>query len=724
MSETNKGYIYVRNHESYTKYNACKLGKASNIVERDGQYATSEIKRGYFDPVFQIPIEEMGRLEISLQREFNKLNIKFDGGIEFYDKKIIDSIEPYLISNGFDYIKISKEEMSNMTRPIRERNSINKVITTNKTGTEIVNYVPRDYQNKIIEESKIYFEKNEKGILVLMCGVGKTLISLWITQKLNAQRILIGVPNRLLLNQWREVICMIFKNIPYLIVCDDIKTEHVTQFLKEYNNNCIVITTYASSYKVYKATQEINFTFDMKINDECHHLTSNNIQEDDRKTYVQILKINSKKQLSLTATMKLLENKENSRDEDIVVSNDNVEYFGEIIDKKCLLWAIDQNIITDYVIQTIITDEEQLEQQLAKFNVAEENDKRLFLSAFASLKSIFEKHSHHLLIYSNNTENSKKIIRYINLLINDNYFDIPDLYCSDYQGEMNSKIQKDIIEKFTKSNYGIIACVYCLGEGWDFPLLDGVVFAENMTSNIRIVQSALRSGRKNNNELTKKNKIILPILNRDDWLENNENVDLKKVREVIYQMGMEDETIIQKIKVFKIDVKKQPNYNKKESNSPVYEFGDYDDELTQTLRLKTRGRFAINSISYEKAKKIIIENNIKTKEEYNELCERDYRLSKDPETIFGNNFTTWIDYLSIENIFYNIDKCKEKIKNYLSKHDELKKYYMNLSMVTNELCKKDSSFPPHDLWIEYYNLKSLEDIIIIKNNKKRSGLIL
>ena len=388
------------------------------------------------------------------------------------------------------------------------------------------------------------------------------------------------------------------------------------------------------------------------------------------------------------------------------------------------MWAIDQNIITDYVIQTIITDEEQLEQQLAKFNVAEENDKRLFLSAFASLKSIFEKHSHHLLIYSNNTENSKKIIRYINLLINDNYFDIPDLYCSDYQGEMNSKIQKDIIEKFTKSNYGIIACVYCLGEGWDFPLLDGVVFAENMTSNIRIVQSALRSGRKNKNELTKKNKIILPILNRDDWLENNENVDLKKVREVIYQMGMEDETIIQKIKVFKIDVKKQPNYNKQESNSPVYEFGDYDDELTQTLRLKTRGRFAINSISYEKAKKIIIENNVKTKEEYNELCERDYRLSKDPETIFGNNFTTWIDYLSIENIFYNIDECKEKIKNYLLKHDELKKYYMNLSMVTNELCKKDSSFPPHDLWIEYYNLKSLEDIIIIKNNKKRSGLIL
>ena len=40
-------------------------------------------------------------------------------------------------------------------------------------------------------------------------------------------------------------------------------------------------------------------------------------------------------------------------------------------------------------------------------------------------------------------------------------------------------------------------------------------------------------------------------------LENNENHDLKKVKEVIYQMGLEDETITQKIKVFRIDIKKQ-----------------------------------------------------------------------------------------------------------------------------------------------------------------------
>ena len=52
-------------------------------------------------------------------------------------------------------------------------------------------------------------------MLVLMCGVGKTLISLWITQELNSNTILIGVPNKLLLKQWEEVICVLFQSVPH-----------------------------------------------------------------------------------------------------------------------------------------------------------------------------------------------------------------------------------------------------------------------------------------------------------------------------------------------------------------------------------------------------------------------------------------------------------------------------------------------------------------------------
>jgi len=316
-----------------------------------------------------------------------------------------------------------------------------------------------------------------------------------------------------------------------------------------------------------------------------------------------------------------------------------------------------------------------------------------------------------------------KLTQYIKMLLDDNYFDIPDLYYSNYHSEMKSKDQKEIINNFEKAKFGIITCVYCLGEGWDFPLLDAVVFAENMSSNIRIVQSALRASRKNKHQPNKITKIILPILNKDDWLENNNKPDLKKVREVIYQMGLEDETITQKIKVFRIEIEKQKHKKKKKEREMVDEFGEYDEELTTKLRLKTIKRIAL-STTYEKARKIIVSKNIKNKEEYFELCERDNRLSEEPEIAFKGQFTNWIEYLSIERIYYDLETCIEKVNELLILHNEIKNHNLDLSIVCKELCELDNNFPPNGLWVEYYNVKDLRDLITITNKKKKMGVIL
>ena len=1085
----NYGYIYIRYHEAYDKYDAFKLGITTNIPDRDTQYATGEIKRGIFEIVFEIPIEKMKNIEYLLHLKFYEFNCKINGGTEFFNKKIINLIEPFLINIGIKYRKLSNHEISTLLRRNRVKESFKKLIQILKLKRTKQIYIPRKYQTIIIKNAVIHFQQYDKGILVLICGVGKTLISLWITQELNSNTILIGVPSLKLMEQWEKVIRVLFKNVPCLFVSDGVGVKNIMQFLENNQHKCIVVTTYSSAHKIHSATKNLSFVFEMKINDECfpfetgiqtdagvikigklynmferkeelplilsfnendkkfeykkltyawrkenknllkiqmskkiikctenhkiltnngyieainlkendliiskydtnhidtivapclnndqlqliygsylgdghlsytsnnrlrlkiihcekqkeyclwkanmlnineltfiekngyskkpaytfqskifdldneiprdtkivpnwlldkidekgiaiwfmddgsvsryenndissitihsnnydeethikfvnkfkkydiecsyskvkekyyclnfnkvnalkllnlitpyihsdfnykisnihldkykwnnkfleygtlkitkitsiinngfrsdkpyvydievednhnfiigtidrnnnkyidgpivhncHHLTTSNMQlAHTTKKYIQMLNIPSVKQLSLTATLKQLES---MCDDGIVVSNDNVEYFGEIIDRKCLLWAINENIICDYVIQTIITNEEQLEQQLSRFHIIEENDKRLFLSAFASLKSIFDGHSHHLLIYSNNKDNLLKLIQYIKMLIDNNYFDIPDLYYSNYHSEMRSKDKKEIINNFEKAKFGIIACVYCLGEGWDFPLLDGVVFAENMTSNIRIVQSALRASRKNKNDINKKTKIILPILNKDDWLENSENSDLKKVREVIYQMGLEDETITQKIKVFRIDIEKQkPKTTEKEEREMVDEFGEYDDELTQKLRLKTIKRTAL-ATTYEKARKIIADKNIKSKESYYELCERDNRLSKEPEIVFRGQFTNWIEYLSIERVYYDLETCKNKVHEYLLLYPEIKKHYLDLSIISNELCKIDTLFPPNGLWVEYYNVKDLSDIITITNKKKKMGVIL
>ena len=734
---SDKGYIYVRNHSSY--YDTCKMGKTSCIPERDSQYSTGEITRGYFEIVFEIHIKKLSIIERLLQYEFRALNIRYDAGTEFYDKTVINLIEPYLNKIGVNYKRLNKQEISDLVRCNRVRQTMKKISIQSWLNALIMSaielkdlekpneleikddekkperhYNPRNYQTDIIEKSVEYFQQHDKGMLVLICGVGKTLISLWITQYLKSNTVLIGVPNKSLLYQWKEVVNLLFHNIPCLIISTGVVSKTVKEFLSNNRNNSIIITTYASSYKIFKSAREIDFIFDMKILDEAHHLTTSNMKlSDTDKKYIHILNVPSTKQLSLTATIKQIEGGCD------VISNDNVEYFGEIIDKKGLLWAINENIICDYVIQTIVTDHEQLdllETQITS-NKTKIN-KVLFLSAFSALKSIIDGHSHHLLIYSNNRNNSAKIVEYIKMLL-ETYFDIP-VYYSSYHSETNANEQKNIMNNFINAKYGIITCVYCLSEGWNCPLLDGVVFAENMTSNIRIVQSALRSIRKNKDEPNKMAKIIIPILN-SDWLDY-EKSDFKKVREIIYQMGLEDETITQKIKVYKINIPARIQYKSdinKINKNPDKEYNDkLTQELTEELRLKTISR-SIFGMTYEKARKIIAGLNINSKSSYYELCEKN-SLPRDPEISFKGQFSNWIEYLSIERNYYDLDTCKIKVCEYLNTVSDIRKYYLDLAVVIDKLCKIDNLFPPQGLWVDYYNVKDLRDII--PNKKKRVGI--
>ena len=71
-----------------------------------------------------------------------------------------------------------------------------------------------------------------------------------------------------------------------------------------------------------------------------------------------------------------------------------------------------------------------------------------------------------------------------------------------------------------------------------------------------------------------------------------------------------------------------------------------------------------------------------------------------------------------------METCKNKVSEYLLLYPEIKKHYLNFERVCNELCIKDALFPPNGLWVEYYNVKDLRDIIIIISKKKKMGAIL
>ncbi len=695
-----------------------KIGSTKYIIPRMKVYQT-----GYPDIVplecyYKISCKNYNCYDIDdmLKKYFDKyrlINLSSNGGTEWYNasKVTLEILEEYFINNNINFEKFNGDNIKNEINKQLSKKENKRIYHEDRQKNIIKPKKPYDYQKEIIDKTIKYFKDNNKGILVEPCGIGKSLISCWIGKDLNAQSILLGVPSLSLMKQWILTLNEIFPDYQYKIISceeDNTKITDITKFINKYSTKCIIITTYMSSYKVLNACN--NFIFDYIILDECHHLTTNNIEKFDKdgKMFVQILKIKSKKQLSLTATLKEIEDNN-------IISNTNNEYFGEIIDRRCLYWAIKENILCDYNIQTVIVNELI---SFENFNITSEIDKRLFIAAYCALKNINDGFSKHLLIYTNTTDNANKTIQYVNELIDNHYFDIT-VYASKYDSTMSLEEQTYVMDNFLESAYGILSSVYCLGEGWDCPQLYGQVFAENMSSNIRIVQSALRAGRKYKEDPHKKFNIIIPVLNNIDFI--NENDDFKKIKEIIYQMGLEDETVTQKIIVSKINCKKQNKFKLVLTN--IKDFGSFDEELTERIKLETKPRIQLG-ITYEKAKKIIqSNNNINNKDSYYKLCKIDNRLPLKPEESFKSTFKNWIDYLNIQRIFYTLDECKIKVNEYLKNNPDIQKNTLELSIISNKLSELDSLFPPSGLWVEYYNIKDLVELISINNTKKISILL-
>lgn len=452
------GYIYIRNNEDYKRYNIVKVGKTLDLNNRHSTYVTCEVIAGWYELIIEMDANRVNNIEKLIFQYFDNYHFKLSGGSEFFKIEIKDEI-------------IDMLSKTNLVFKVLNTSDINVYYKAYITPT--VEYNPRDYQIDIINKSLDFFTHNplNLGILNLPCGVGKTLISLWIALKLLCTNILICAPNKIIGDQWKKCVLTLFPNKALLIINGLTLNKHILKFFEKNSSNFVIIATYYSSLKL----NNLNLVFDINIIDEFHHLCSNS------KKYKEILNINSNKQLGLSATLL------------------NKNYDDNIIYTRNIKWAIENNIICDY--------------QIKCYNIKNNNIfNRLYISAYLSLFNILNSNTHHIIIYTNTIDECLNIIKYIDIL--KTTFIIENLYYSEF---CKSNINKNhIINSFTYSKYGILVSVYSLGEGVDLPIVDAVMFSNKMYSNIRIIQSALRASRKNKNEINKITKIIIPILYQDN----------------------------------------------------------------------------------------------------------------------------------------------------------------------------------------------------------------
>ena len=697
MNQTN-GYIYVRNHPSYDVDNACKMGKTNNIPERDIQYATGEIKRGYFEAVFQVSIEKMGIVERLLQNEFHKLNVKYDAGTEFYNKKIITLIEPYLITLGIKYKKLSNQEISDLVRCNRVKNIIKKIniqslihILKSKITNKQYIWNERYYQTKIITFSKDEILSQNKLYIELPTGGGKSYIVYKLFEYLKSKFIIIVSPRKIVNSQnISQKYLQILKD--NYITFNYSTDNNFDEYLKLSNKKIVICCTQSIS-KIYNKillNDIINITTWF---DEAHWGIEewiNNIKDDINSQFWLLNNKHIKYRIFTSASpnkLKLLQNK------NIFGKIYSPIKVKELIDLKWL------SKIKSYVYSENIKNINNINYIISDFN---EKNRTFGFSFHNKQKNAFNLFYKHYIQYKNDKTHIKPF-----LLVSDK-FTIDKEIILEYN-------YRDIkIYENTIYSIGYVVAKYSMG--YDFNKIDFMCLSDPKLSIQDIKQCIGRGIRpdglgKNGSNKEKILNVSLPV-----YIDVNGDNKYEKIIEVLKYLLYDIE-----IPYEEIEFKNRYTSTSNETTKP----NDYDgiNDVKSVLLNLLENKRTTHAITYEKTIKLIADKNIKSKESYYELCERDNRLSKEPEIVFKGQFTNWIEYLSIERIYYDLETCKNKVDEYLFLYPEIKKYHLDLSIISNELVKIDALFPPNGLWVEYYNVKDLRDIITI-TNKKKMGVIL
>jgi superfamily II DNA or RNA helicase len=243
--------------------------------------------------------------------------------------------------------------------------------------------------------------------------------------------------------------------------------------------------------------------------------------------------------------------------------------------------------------------------------------------------------------------------------------------------------------------------------GYDFSKLDFIAINDKKCSIQDIIQCIGRGLRIDKTNLNKYLVLFLPV-----YL--NENNDYEQIINVLKYLVLNIELDYDEIEF-------NNNRNNKEINN-ILNTNEYNGEnIMKTFLLNLLRLNIQKDITYNRAKKIIKKYNIQNKEEYYLLCNKNLKLTKEPEEKYNNQWTKWIDYLNInKNNYYDLKTCKEKVNKYIKLKPELRKHFLKLDIVCNELCKIDDKFPPNGLWVnECYDVGTLNEIIIIDNIKNK-----
>lgn len=675
-------------------YNQHKIGSTKHPINRIQQYKTSYFSENNnkltYIKLYNIFENNCYEIDELLKRDTNRGFERFyeldnfnNVGTEFYNLNCTKQLEKWFDINNieFEEYDINKCVRVPIKKFLKEEHCKYKIYLREENKIKNVGINPREYQFNTYDKMCAHYKQHNNGKLIWPCGIGKTFMCLlFIKQQMNKYRkILIGVPSIILIKQFVKTIEKIFNETEYLISDQHINTSKIL----------FIITTYHSCYKF------LNFKFDLVIGDECHHLVQ---KEDKTSGFIKFHDIWGRKKLYMTATEKFKDDEKYSMDCE--------ETFGKTIDEKSTKWAIDSNYITDYNVIIIKNSKEFINKLIDKFEICHD-DTKLFLSAYLTLQSLQQfSDLSHILIYTNSTSNADKVNKYISKLINISQIQKEEVYYNSLHSNKDFDLSYEI-NKFNISKFGIISCVHIFGEGFDLPSINGIIIAENMTSEIRIVQYCLRANRLLKSNPNKKAYYMIPYCHSFKNC-NSAGDEFQNVRHIISRLKNVDENIYQKIETWNCWDYLFEKFKTKEESLIKFKRNPFDPlelEIKKSIELcqiteqleydhlqnKFRNIPDLKTKTDPRVKKIISEHKLK----YSEI-----------EKYFGSSgvWKNWYDFLVISCANYpmNVKTWKEKsAQNLTSIRD-----YINFAQKSSDLPVMADEYFNKVLGVENFSLSS------------------
>jgi len=453
--------------------------------------------------------------------------------------------ESNLFGTNTEILKILKKELKNIPTTsfdpsIYKEKPKDGLMT--KSGFDEGRWSPFAYQQVIIDIIKKEFEKEDKGNVILPCGTGKTLISLWLKEQMKFEKVLVFLPSLALLNQtmteWHtqktddyQTMCVCsdksiklsedetgYSKEEYALLEESLRLEgendRITtdpNTIKKFIDNhekFVIFSTYHSSKEIKDACGE-NKKFDCIFYDESHNIATIK-SKTSKESFTQSHHIASEKKLFMTATPKIVNpdlidgiTKEDYR----IFSMDDETIFGPTFYDMSFREAIDNPDIPVLPFEILLAQSD------------EQSANTLDRKQGALMKTYNEKNEqkprfdvNKVISYHSSIKNSKQFIS------NTTNFDKirnkvlkKDLYAKHINGKDNANKIKKILDGLEDSDMGIVTNCRCLSEGVNAPSIDAVFFSDPKTNVIDIVQATGRAMRKDfKNPEKKKAYIIIP----------------------------------------------------------------------------------------------------------------------------------------------------------------------------------------------------------------------